>query len=260
MARTTHDRTLDHRGIDLDSNIELDGATANYADGDGLHAVISDIDDRIDAGGGSITVEKLDGTGDVTDVTVIRVASFTDNGSGDVSLYPFITTSGSPTGSLSFNSASVRIRPDSGGNVSLRSFSDGAGVFVGLNAAMWSEHTPGDLTDDGINIEVGEDYVGIQISEKDAGTIQIYPDWSSGYDVELVDRGAGEWKIRNAADTLSTPLNTLHHILTGTADPSAGGGVAHPMPAMYLRNNSNVTELWLATGTGATAWTKQNSP
>jgi len=47
MARTTHHRTRDHDGIDDDTNIVLDGATASYADQAGLHTVISDIDDRI---------------------------------------------------------------------------------------------------------------------------------------------------------------------------------------------------------------------
>lgn len=52
MTRNTHDRQLDHHANDLTSNIELDGATASYADGDDLQVVISDMDDRIAAGGG----------------------------------------------------------------------------------------------------------------------------------------------------------------------------------------------------------------
>ena len=47
MTRNTHDRIYDHHGPDLDSNIDLDGATASYADGDDLHVVVSDLDDRI---------------------------------------------------------------------------------------------------------------------------------------------------------------------------------------------------------------------
>lgn len=55
MTRNTHDRQLDHHANDLTSNIELDGSTTSYADGDDLQDVISDLDDRIIAGGGSGT-------------------------------------------------------------------------------------------------------------------------------------------------------------------------------------------------------------
>jgi len=49
-------------------------------------------------------------------------------------------------------------------------------------------------------------------------------------------------------------------ILSGTADPSAGAGVAATVPALYLRANGTTTEIWLKTGAGNTAWTKQTSP
>lgn len=52
MTRPTHFRDRDHAGNDLDSNIELDGATASYSDGADLHDVISDLDDRAGGGGG----------------------------------------------------------------------------------------------------------------------------------------------------------------------------------------------------------------
>lgn len=45
-------------------------------------------------------------------------------------------------------------------------------------------------------------------------------------------------------------------VIGGTADPSAGGGVAANVASLYARDNSSVGELWVKTGSGATAWTK----
>lgn len=49
-------------------------------------------------------------------------------------------------------------------------------------------------------------------------------------------------------------------LLTGTADPTAGAGVSHPQPALYLRDNGGTTELWTPTGAGATGWQKVTIP
>jgi hypothetical protein len=46
----------------------------------------------------------------------------------------------------------------------------------------------------------------------------------------------------------------------GTADPSAGAGVAAPIGATYRRNNSGAGELWFKTAAGATAWTRVTVP
>jgi hypothetical protein len=63
-----------------------------------------------------------------------------------------------------------------------------------------SEHPPRSLAyDGGVVIDVGDDYVGIQMSEKDADTVQLYADAAGGYDIELRDRGTDKgWK---AADS-----------------------------------------------------------
>jgi hypothetical protein len=42
----------------------------------------------------------------------------------------------------------------------------------------------------------------------------------------------------------------------GTADPSAGAGVAGPLCAQYSRTNGAAGELWFKTGAADTAWTK----
>lgn len=120
MARTTHDRTLDHRGFDATTNILLDGATANYADLDVLQDVISDIDDRIDAGspGGSgkmvrvaspisVTLasgvengDAIDGVTIATGDRVLLTAQTTPSQNG----IWVVNASGSPTRAADFDS------------------------------------------------------------------------------------------------------------------------------------------------------------
>jgi hypothetical protein len=46
MSRTTHDRIRDHDGLDLDTNVALDGALsapASTADGDTVHQALTDL-------------------------------------------------------------------------------------------------------------------------------------------------------------------------------------------------------------------------
>lgn len=57
---------------------------------------------------------------------------------------------------------------------------------------VYGVHEAGDYAGGGFDIEVGSDWVGLYISEKDENTVQIYPDSSDGYDVELKDRGSGK--------------------------------------------------------------------
>lgn len=49
-------------------------------------------------------------------------------------------------------------------------------------------------------------------------------------------------------------------LLFGTVDPTAGGGLSHPFPCLYLRANGSSGELWLSSGAAATAWTKVTVP
>jgi len=46
------------------------------------------------------------------------------------------------------------------------------------------------------------------------------------------------------------------NVRAGTADPSAGGGVAAPEGSIYLRFVTGVGEIWLKTAAAATAWTQ----
>lgn len=59
-------------------------------------------------------------------------------------------------------------------------------------AYVYTVHAIGDLIDAGINFETGVDYVGINMSEKNATTLQVYADVSTGYMLELRDRGTGK--------------------------------------------------------------------
>lgn len=126
------------------------------------------------------------------------------------------------------------------------------------NFYQWAEHTPGDLAGKGIEIEAGTDYVGLFISEKNSTTVQLYADSSSGYHIELRDRNSIGWETNDG--TSITPLANLHYLKHGTADPSAGGGVASAIGSLYGRNNSGAGELWLKTGAGNTAWTQITVP
>lgn len=67
---------------------------------------------------------------------------------------------------------------------------DGGALYVSPgNAELYGPHgSPGDLIGSGLNIEVGEDYVGLYISEKDPATIQIYDDSGGSYDIEFVEQ------------------------------------------------------------------------
>jgi hypothetical protein len=52
----------------------------------------------------------------------------------------------------------------------------------------------------------------------------------------------------------------VEYIRHGTAAPNAASGVAAPVGALYSRDNAGIGELWLKTGAGDTAWTKQTTP
>lgn len=97
----------------------------------------------------------------------------------------------------------LQARSDAG-NASLAAFddaqmtgNDGAAGYEALADFLyhWIEHTPGALAEKGFQVQVGDDYIGLYISEKDASTIQIYSD-ADGIDIELATRtGGGEWII-----------------------------------------------------------------
>lgn len=162
-------------------------------------AYLFGVPDTSSGGGGTITVELADTSGPVSGVSIVRVADFTNNGGGDVSLLPQIETGWTAgAGVLTWIGGRPRlVLPDS------TTPTDGLDVLA-TSVQLFSEHTPGDLTDKGLLFEIGTDYVGIRLSEKDSGTVQIYPDVSGGYDIELKDRGSGKhWETVGVLGTFN---------------------------------------------------------
>lgn len=148
-------------------------------------AYLFGVPDQNSGGGGSVTVE-LEDASSPTSASTLRVADFTDHGGGDVSLLPMIVGAGG-TGLLQFYSGSDRIFVNAN--------NAGLDLAPGDNIAqLYSSHTAGDITFKGIALDVGTDFVGLVISEKDSATVQIYPDSGGGLDVELTDIAATFWK------------------------------------------------------------------
>jgi hypothetical protein len=82
----------------------------------------------------------------------------------------------------------------------------------------------GSLTESGMNIEVGADFVGLYISEKSATAIQIYPDSSSGYDVEFRERNATKnfQFTTSAGDTSIPSYGRLRKLAAAPGSPTEG--------------------------------------
>lgn len=115
----------------------------------------------------------------------------------------------------------------------------------------------------GVDEEYGPDYVGVVRAERSATEVEWAPDGS--YDVILLDGGDDSdtthfWQTEDATGANKSALSLLHNLKFGTVDPSAGGGVASPLPSLYLRNNGGAGELWLKTGAADTAWTRVTVP
>ena len=54
---------------------------------------------------------------------------------------------------------------------------------------------------------------------------------------------------------IPTHEHPVRWIITGSADPSAGAGVAAPIATIYARNTGTAGTLWVKTGAADTAWT-----
>lgn len=216
------------RAIDFASSVEIVGAAVIVTEGtvNGGKAWLCDTPAPITVGtdpitftgfgtggGSSIAVELLDASGVVTGIAILRADSFTDNGGGDVSLFPQLIGSGG--GVIDFN-GHIRILDDP------VTPTTGLDLILG-SPAFFAEHTPGALADAGLLFEAGTDYVGFYISEKDATTVQLYAWDSGGFDVELVDRGGHFWKHVTAAGDESIPsLGILRKLSAAPGSPVEG--------------------------------------
>lgn len=56
------------------------------------------------------------------------------------------------------------------------------------------------------------------------------------------------------ADEHQVATNTI--IVSGTVDPTAGGGVVAPIGSLYTRTGVGTGQLWIKTAAGNTAWLK----
>lgn len=86
---------------------------------------------------------------------------------------------------------------------------------------FWSEHAAADLSYEGHEFDVGDDYLALYFSEKSNTTYQLY-----GYDdqnFELRDLGTGHWFVTNPGDTLSKNLIEMEQRkASGTATVASG--------------------------------------
>ena len=57
-----------------------------------------------------------------------------------------------------------------------------------------------------------------------------------------------------SAEAHEHPMRTL--VIEGTADPSAGAGVAADVGTLYCRNASGTGSAWVKVGAADTAWTE----
>lgn len=104
---------------------------------------------------------------------------------------------------------------------------EGPGAHSGMDfgspsAFLFSEHAPGSLANAGIEIEVGNDYVGLWISEKNSTTIQIYDDAGGSYDIELVDQGTKHWRSVDASAVVRDLSSMESRKGSGTATVATG--------------------------------------
>jgi hypothetical protein len=75
----------------------------------------------------------------------------------------------------------------------------------------------------GTNIDAGPDYIGLWIGEKDASTVQLYPD--GDHDVELAEASGGthHWKVRAQDNGIAIPaLGMLPQYATAPTSPVEG--------------------------------------
>lgn len=117
------------------------------------------------------------------------------------------------------------------------------GVYISHNSYMniWTDHTAGDKTTDGINFSVGEDYLGFFIGQKDATTVQFYADWDD-YSFEFEDGAANGWGSVDASGVLRRFSTMESRKGSGTATiTSTNTSVSVTHGAGYTPSSSDIT-------------------
>lgn len=91
-----------------------------------------------------------------------------------------------------------------------------------------------------------------------AWTIVTSPDGQTELGMATQVNG-GDTYVTSPSGYIDLPwikLGGLVAMAAGSADPSAGAGVAAPLASHFMRQNGVVGELWVKTGAADTAWTK----
>lgn len=100
----------------------------------------------------------------------------------------------------------------------------GVGIYDGNAWIQAARPTAGaDLTDEGINLEAGTDFIGMTISERDSNTLQLYADQSAGYMMQLRNRGSGKgWGISDDGTTNQKITDTFQWAFYVTGAQTTG--------------------------------------
>lgn len=140
------------------------------------------------------------------------------------SLYTPVVINSSQNVNLGSHGSGLASKGDGGYLYENMDGSGGLDVFADGELYLYGGTAPaGDLNQSGLDIEVGPDYVGLYISEKDSSTIQLYDDASGSYDIEMVDQGSRHFKHVDAAGNASIPaLGRLRVLSAAPGSPTEG--------------------------------------
>lgn len=105
------------------------------------------------------------------------------------------------------------------GATQIMSNTGGSGIYAAdAVSGLYVDSASGDQNDQGFDVQVGPDSLGYIVGQKDATTIQLYPD-ASGHDIELADRGSNTWRNRAGDGGIAVPSKGM--LPAYASDPSS---------------------------------------
>ena len=121
--------------------------------------------------------------------------------------------------------------PDGTGGVTLKTNAGGVDVadYYGTSG-LSTDHeyfygfatgAAADKSQKGVNFEVGDDFVGFFISEKDSSTVQFYADFGD-YDFEFADGATKGWYSRSTSNVIRRFAAMENRVATGSATITSG--------------------------------------
>lgn len=199
-------------------------------------------------GGGQVAIRSGSGNAEANDGASLTLAGGDDGGTGGGVGFSAGSGSGSGGGSFSVGGGEA----SNGGNVTFEAGNGDTSIpggSVTLTAGFGNDggDSPASIT------------IGGGTGSGDAGEVIIV-----GSTVTFGEGGAGT-SIQTTANDVTianAPLrlddgSVAVTLRSGSADPSAGGGVAANVGSLFLRDDGAGTgELWVKTGAADTAWTK----